>query len=112
MLLIHNDMPHLAKMAPAEMQRVMAQYQAWNTKMAQSGKLAGGEKLREEGGRHLSAKGGKLTVRDGPYAEAKEVVGGYFLLDAKDYAEATSLCEDCPALAAGGRIELREIEKM
>jgi hypothetical protein len=112
MLILHDDMTNLTKLAPGEMQRLIVQYKAWSAKMAQAGKLAGGEKLRDEGGKHLSAKGGKMVVRDGPYAEAKEVVGGYFLIDAKDYAEATALCAECPHLAIGGRIELREIEAM
>lgn len=112
MLILHDDMARLSTMAPAEMQRVIAQYNAWSAKLAQAGKLAGGEKLRDEGGKHLTAKGGKMVVRDGPYAEAKEVVGGYFLIEADDYAEATTLCADCPHLALGGRIELREIDEM
>ena len=112
MMILHDDMARLSKMAPAEMQRVIAQYNAWSAKLAQAGKLAGGEKLRDEGGKHLTAKGGKMVVRDGPYAEAKEVVGGYFLIEADDYAEATALCADCPHLALGGRIELREIDPM
>ena len=112
MLILHDDMTHLSAMAPDEMQRVIAQYQAWSAKMAKAGKLVGGEKLKDEGGKLLSAKGGKLVVRDGPFAEAKEVVGGYFLIEAADYAEATALCGDCPHLALGGRIELREIDPM
>lgn len=111
-LILHDDMAALSAMSPDEMQRVIARYQAWSAKMAQAGKLAGGEKLRDDGGKHLTAKGGKFTVRDGPFAEAKEIIGGYFLIEAKDYAEATKLCEDCPHLALGGRIELREIEKL
>ncbi len=110
MLILHDDMPTLGRMSPDEMQRIIARYQAWSGKMAQAGKLAGGEKLKDEGGKHLSAPGGKLAVKDGPYAEAKEVVGGFFLIEAKDYAEAVQLCADCPHLALGGRIELREID--
>jgi hypothetical protein len=110
MLILHDDMATLSKMAPAEMQRVIAKYNAWSATLAQAGKLAGGEKLRDEGGKHLTATGGKMVVRDGPYAEAKEVVGGYFLVEATDYADATALCADCPHLALGGRIELREID--
>ena len=53
-----------------------------------------------------------MVVKDGPYAEAKEVVGGYFIIEAKDYAEAAKLCEDCPQLELNGRIELREVDKM
>lgn len=112
MLMLHDDMAHISKMAPAEMQRVIAQYNAWSAKMGQAGKLAGGEKLCEEGGKHVTSKAGKMVVRDGPYAEAKEVVGGFFIIEAKDYAEATALCADCPHLALGGRIEVREVDKM
>jgi hypothetical protein len=112
MLILHDNMAALSKFSPEEMQRVIARYMQWSDKLGKSGKLAGGEKLHDEGGKHLTQKGGKLVVRDGPYAEAKEVVGGYFLINAEDYAEATQLCADCPHLALDGRIELREIEPM
>lgn len=112
LLLLHDDMAALQKISPAEMQRVIEHYQAWSEAMAAKGHLRGGEKLRDEGGKHLTQAGGRLVVRDGPFAEAKEVVGGYFLIEAKDYAEAAALSTDCPHLALGGRIELREIEPM
>lgn len=111
-LFLHDDMATLATISPDEMQRVIAKYQAWSAKMAEAGRLAGGEKLRDEGGKHLKGTGGKLVVRDGPFAEAKEVVGGYFVIEARDYAEAVRLCEDCPHLELGGRIEVREIEPL
>ena len=112
MLLLHDNMSELSKMSPDEMQRIIARYNAWSEKMGRTGKLVGGEKLTDEGGKHITAKGGKMTVKDGPYAEAKEVIGGYFLIEAKDYAEAAKLCEDCPHLALNGRIELRAIDKL
>jgi hypothetical protein len=112
MLILHDDMTALSKISPDEMQRVVAKYMAWSDQMARAGHLRGGEKLCEEGGKHLTAKGGTLVVKDGPFAEAKEIVGGYFMIEAKDYAEATSLSADCPHLALGGRIELREIDPM
>jgi hypothetical protein len=49
---------------------------------------------------------------DGPYAEAKEVVGGYYQIEAESYAEAIELCEDHPHLKYGGRIEVREVDRM
>ncbi len=54
----------------------------------------------------------KVSVVDGPFAETKEVIGGYFILEAKDYAEAAELSKSCPHLAFGGKIELRQIESM
>jgi hypothetical protein len=49
-------------------------------------------------------------VIDGPFTEATEVIGGYFVISAADYAEAIEISRDCPHLRYGGRIELREIE--
>lgn len=112
MMILHDSMPDLAKISPAEMQRVIAKYQAWSAKLGQAGKLAGGEKLKDEGGKHITATKGKMVVRDGPFAEAKELVGGYFTIEAADYTEATALCADCPHLELGGRVELREIDPM
>jgi hypothetical protein len=48
---------------------------------------------------------------DGPYAEAKEVVGGYFIVEADGYDDAVALCRDCPHLAYG-RIEVRQLDRV
>ena len=55
-------------------------------------------------------RNGQVRVVDGPYAEAKEVVGGYFLIEAADYDEAVEISKGCPHLKYGGRIELRQID--
>ena len=49
-------------------------------------------------------------VTDGPYSETKEVVGGYFTIEARDYEAALAECRDCPHLEYGGTIEVREVE--
>lgn len=110
MIILVDHMPTVGAMSPDEIQRVIARYTAWSAKVAQSGRLVGGDKLKDEGGRHLTAPQGRLVVRDGPFAEAKEVVGGYFLIEAADYDEAVRIASDCPHLELGGRIELREID--
>jgi hypothetical protein len=110
LMILHDSTTALASMSPDEMQRVIARYKGWSDKLGAAGKLVGGEKLRDDGGKHLSLNSGKLVVRDGPYAEAKEIIGGFFTIVAADYAEATQLCADCPHLELGGKIELREIE--
>ena len=112
MMILHDSTTALAAFSPEEIQRIVQRYQAWSDGMAAAGKLSGGEKLRDEGGRHLTAAGGKLVVRDGPYAEVKEIIGGYFIIEAADYDEAVQLSSDCPHLALGGRIELREVEAL
>ncbi|HJU87955.1 MAG TPA: YciI family protein [Gemmatimonadaceae bacterium] len=110
MLFLHESPSDFANYSPEEMQKIIEKYSAWSQKMAQAGKLAGAEKLKDEGGRVLTRKNGQVIVRDGPYSETKELVGGFFLLEAKDYREAEALARDCPHLEYGGRIEIREVD--
>ncbi len=111
MLLLYETPNQFVKLSPQEMQQVIEKYGAWSGKLGAAGKLAGGEKLKDEGGRHMTSKNNKLAVVDGPYSETKEVIGGFFILDAKDYDEAVKLSSDCPHLAFG-RIEVREVDPM
>ena len=66
--------------------------------MREKGKLVGGEKLANGGVRHIKVKDGKPVASDGPYAEAKDVIGGYFVIEAKDLAEAEAIARECPHL--------------
>ena len=90
------------------MQATIHKYKAWSAKVAQAGHLRGGEKLADATGRVLRRG---QPVKDGPYAESKEVVGGYFILEAADYNEAARLASDCPHVEFG-TVEIREIEKV
>ncbi len=111
MLILHDDPKAFgANITPAQMQAVIAEYQAWAGKLAGQERLLGGEKLKDEGGRVMTRAGGKPRVVDGPYAEAKEVIGGYFTIRADNYDHAVELCLDHPHLEYGARIELREVE--
>jgi hypothetical protein len=94
-----------ASASPADIQAIIGEYVAWRKAMGAAGKLKGGQKLRDEGGKHLAGK----TVTDGPYVETNEIIGGFFLIEAADYAEAVEISRSCPHLKFG-RIELREIE--
>lgn len=108
-LILREDPATFAAMSPDEMQSIINEYGAWGEKLAQAGLLAGGEKLCDEGGRHLTARSGTLVATDGPYAEAKEVIGGFFMVEAADYAGAEALAADCPHLRFG-LIEIRQID--
>jgi hypothetical protein len=89
-------------------------YMTWADGLRQKGKLAGGEKLAAGGVRHIKVKDGKPMASDGPYAEAKDVIGGYFVIEAKDAAEAETIARDCPhlTLAATNWVEIRPIDDM
>jgi hypothetical protein len=51
-------------------------------------------------------------VTDGPYAETKEIIGGYWIISAENYDEAVELTRDCPSLEFGARMEVREVEPL
>ena len=111
-LLLHENPASFADVSPEEIQRVIGEYSAWRESLEEQGRIVGANKLKDEGGRSLSAENGKVRIVDGPYAEAKEVVGGYFVIRAADYPEAVEISTSCPHLRYGGRIELREIHEL
>jgi hypothetical protein len=69
-------------------------------------------KLQDEGGKVISRSNGKLVVVDGPYAQAREVISGYFVIKATSYDEAVHIAMTCPHAEGNGRIEVREIHEM
>ncbi|HEX7241715.1 MAG TPA: YciI family protein [Longimicrobiaceae bacterium] len=108
-LFLRENPADYADVTPEQMQQVIEKYRAWSEGLAESGRLVRGEKLRDEGGRHLVRRGGETTVTDGPYVEAREVVGGLFVVEAGSYDEAVEIARECPHLE-NGWIELREVE--
>jgi hypothetical protein len=109
MLILHQTPRVWKDLSPEEMQRKVQKYQAWLDKIRTSGRYVSSEKLAEEGGKLLALQRDRIAIVDGPYSEAKEVVGGYFLFRAADYDEAIELTRDCPFLE-DGRIELRQTD--
>jgi len=112
LLLLHENPGQYAAMTPAEMGEVIERYTAWSKRLAAAGRLAGGEKLKDAGGRRLQRSGAQVVAADGPYIEAKDVIGGFFIIDAASMQEAESLIQDCPHLSGDNWIELREIEAL
>ena len=111
MLLLHDSPTMFTDISGDEMQRIVAKYVEWRSTLGAQGKLTGGNKLRDDAGRVLEPRtGGRVRVRDGPFTETKDVIGGYFILKASGYDEAVEISLACPHLLFGGRIELREIE--
>jgi hypothetical protein len=92
-------------MSPEQMQKLIQRYMAWSKTLGN--KLVDSNKLNDDG-RVLTRRTGKLVVTDGPHAETKEVVGGYWLFEAADYAAAEKLIADHPHLERG-LLELRQL---
>ncbi len=107
MLIFQGGMP--SDLSPEQMQANMGKWMAWIDKLAKENKYVGGEPLLP-GGKLI--KGSASHVTDGPYTEGKEIVGGYFIINAADYDEAVALCADYPDYATGGSIQVRHVMKM
>jgi hypothetical protein len=112
MLLLRDDTSAYKNFTPGDWQSLIEKYNAWSQKVASQGLLVDGKKLTDEGGRVLAMRDGKLTVKDGPFGETKEVMGGYFTLKARDYDHAVELCRDHPQFATNGQIEIRQVDFM
>ena len=110
LLLLHEKPEEFAQISPAQMQQVIEKYRAWHEKLAAEQKLVDGRKLTDEFGRVLRPSDSEPLVTDGPYSETKEVIGGFFVVEAADYDAACTLASDCPHLVYGGSIEVREID--
>ena len=110
MLMLHERPADFAEFSPEHIQQVIEEFMAWRAALDSKGNFVASAKLRDEGGKHLTGTNGSFRVTDGPYTEAKEVIGGYFTIAAGDYDEAVELSRGCPMLKYGGRIEVREIE--
>jgi hypothetical protein len=87
----------------------MGRWRDWIATLAQAGKFKGGDPLEDAG---KTVRGKNKTVTDGPYAEAKDLVGGYLLVDCRDLGEATELAKGCPIFQNDGTVEVRAIHKM
>ena len=94
MLLLYEDPSDFADVSPEEMQAIIGKYSAWRENLAESGRLVGGQKLRDGEGRVLRHGDDEVRVIDGPFSETKEVIGGYFAIRADDYDEAVRISRD------------------
>lgn len=90
---------------------VMRDYGEWIGDMKRLGKLVASAKLASAGSAQtLRHRGGARQVVDGPFAETKEQLGGYHVLDCRDMEEALALAARIPTLPHGGAIEVRAVE--
>ena len=93
-------------LSPDEMQNRMGKWWEWNGKMEKQGISKSGNALHPEV-RHISGPG--RVVTDRASTEIKELVGGYYIVKAKDYEDATRIAQDYPDYDLGGTVEIREV---
>ncbi|MBV8345148.1 MAG: hypothetical protein JO190_09190 [Candidatus Eremiobacteraeota bacterium] len=96
--------------SPAEGEKVMQKWIAWMQDLETNGHLKDrGQPLEGEG---KVVRGKQRSITDGPYAESKDIVGGYTLIEAKDLVQAAELAGGCPIFDREGLVEVRPVMKM
>lgn len=96
--------------SPERMQQMMQKWMAWMKQLGEKGHLKDQGQPLERTGRLV--KGKDKTVTDGPFAEAKDIVGGYTLIEASDLDQAVELSKGCPIFEVEGAVEVRPVMKM
>jgi hypothetical protein len=105
MLLLYDNPSDWQKVSPEEMQAAIEKYRAWTKKPF----TKDSKRLADDPGRVIRSQGGQPRATDGPYSETKEVLGGFYLIEASNYDEAVALAMDHPHLEYGGALEVRQI---
>jgi hypothetical protein len=109
MLIFHGGSDVAAEMkSPETMQNHMQKWFAWVEKLQKAGRYDSGEALLPNG---KFVSGPKKIVTDGPFAETKELVGGYFIVKAKDMDEALEMANDYPDFIFNGKVQVRPVQK-
>jgi len=96
--------------SPERAQQVIQKWMAWFKELAEKGHVKDRGQPLERTGKLVNGK--RKTVTDGPFAEAKDVVGGYTLILAKNLDEAAELSKGCPILEVDGQVEVRPVMKL
>ena len=104
-MLIFRSTDWYKGLSPEQMQQIADNWMAWFNRLKDEGKCVAGNPLEREG----KIVGKNRAVSDGPFAESKESIGGYFLLTVGSMDEAVAIAQQCPGLPHGIRVEVRPI---
>jgi hypothetical protein len=96
--------------SPDQSQQVLQKWMAWFKDLAEKGHVVDRGQPLERSGKIV--RGAGKAIVDGPFAETKDVVGGYTLIKASDLAQAVELAKGCPILQRGGDVEVRPVMKL
>jgi hypothetical protein len=105
-MLIFRSTDWYKGLSPEQMQQVADNWMAWFNRLKDEGKCIAGNPLEREG---KVVSGKNRAVSDGPFAESKESIGGYFLLKVGSLDDAVAIAQQCPGLPYGIRVEVRPI---
>ena len=96
--------------SPEAVQQVMQKWMTWLKDLGEKGHIKDQGQPLEPTGKLV--KGKQKTVTDGPFAETKDVIGGYTLIEARDLDQAVQLSKGCPIFEVDGAVEVRPVMKM
>lgn len=109
LILINSDERAAAKATVEQQKEMTAAYMKYTGELKSGGVFLGGEGLEpSNNGARISWKEGHKVVTDGPFTEAKEVIGGFYLIDVKSRDEAIEWASKCPGAKMGG-VEVRSV---
>jgi hypothetical protein len=112
LLLIYSSEAEENALSEGEMKKVMGEYTEFTKSIIQSGAFKAADRLRPvSSASTVRIRNGKTAITDGPFAETREQLGGYYLIDAKNLDEATAIAARIPA-ARTGSIEVRPVWSM
>ena len=106
-MLIFRSTDWYKGLSAEQMQQVFDQWMTWFNRLKQEGTAVAGNPL-ERDGKIVSGRNGQV-VSDGPFAESKETIGGYFLLKVGTMDDAVAIAQQCPGLPYGIRVEVRPV---
>jgi hypothetical protein len=109
-LLLFRGTDWIKGLSPAQLQEVVSDWAAWFERLTREGRCKGGHPL-QDGGKLVSGRQGRI-VTDGPFAESKEAIGGYFHLRVANEAEAIAIAKQCPGLEYGCVVEVRPVAEL
>ena len=104
-MLFRGDQP---QQSPDEMQKQMQRWGVWMKELQEKGYFKGGQPLERSG----QVVNRQKVVTDGPYAEAKDLIGGFMLIEVRDIEQAAEVAKGCPIFLWGGFVEVRPVMKM
>ena len=105
-MLIFRSTDWYKGLSPEQMQQIADTWMAWFNRLKDEGKAIAGNPLEREG---KIVSGKNRAVSDGPFAESKETIGGYFLLKVASMDDAVAIAQQCPGLPYGIRVEVRPV---
>src|SRR6478736_1466318 len=112
LLMIYTNEAEYAKMDAATGKKVTDEYGAFTQSIVQSGNFKAGDRLQPAStATTVRVRGGKTLTTDGPFAETREQLGGYYLIEAKDLDAAIAIAEKIPSSRIG-TIEVRPLVQM